>query len=115
MMSGDEVHVVEMSIVTVISVLNSRVPIGRVRLRVLFVNLGQRFDIVMFDAVMDACLERVEQIVILHLNVLLQLGAAVVRGVVVEVVGGVRVRVRKTSQLVLISMVSVMVVAHARE
>lgn len=113
MVSGDEVHIVEMSIVTVVGVPNSRVPICRVRLRVFFVNLGQRFNVVMFDSVAHSCLQSVIQIVIFQLNVLFQLGAAVVRGVVVEVVRSVRVSVGQARHHALISVVFLVVVAQA--
>lgn len=113
MVSGDEVHVMEMSIVTVISMSNARMPVSRVRLRVFFVNLSQRLNVVVFNSVTHSRLQCVVQIVIFQLDVPFQLGAAVVSGVVVEVVRGVRVSVGQARQRALISVVIVMEVAQA--
>ena len=113
MVSGDEVHVMEMSIVTVISMSNARMPVSRVRLRVFFVNLSQRLNVVVFNSVTHSRLQCVVQIVIFQLDVPFQLGAAVVSGVVVEVVRGVRVSVGQARQRALISAVIVIEVAQA--
>ena len=113
MVSGDEVHVMEMSIVTVISMSNARMPVSRVRLRVFFVNLSQRLNVVVFNSVTHSRLQCVVQIVIFQLDVPFQLGAAVVSGVVVEVVRGVRVSVGQARQRALISVVIVIEVAQA--